>query len=190
MLFTTLLPLVSSTAIFAPYADITGSFDHTPYSEAGVKLFTMAFANVICSSSTPVLGQSLAYDARVDWVKSVRQSGGDVIMSFGGAWQDSAKDPATCGFNATHVQQLYQVFIDTYNLTFIDLDVEGACLDDTVSIDIRSTALAALKTANPGLKISLTLPVAVTGMLGNALYALESAKSAGLALDYVNIMVN
>ena len=52
----------------------------------------------------------------------------------------------------------------------------------------RSTALAALQKANPGLKISLTLPVLPEGLTGDGLNVVRAAKTAGVNLDLVNIM--
>jgi hypothetical protein len=59
---------------------------------------------------------------------------------------------------------------------------------DPVTIARRSTALAALQKANPGLKISLTLPVLPEGLTADGLNVVRSAKNADVDLDLVNIM--
>jgi hypothetical protein len=187
MLFA-LLSLVSASQIFAPYLDITGKFDPKPVVSAGVKMVTMAFANTICTNSKLVIGQDIPFEDKKSVVDEIRSAGSDVILSFGGALQDSAKDPAACGFSVAKVQSIYQQFVDVYKLTFIDLDIEGAALNDKGSVEVRSGALAGLKKANPNLMISLTVPVAPYGILDNALNAIKSAKSFGFEYDYVNIM--
>jgi hypothetical protein len=45
-----------------------------------------------------------------------------------------------------------------------------------------------LKNANPGLVISYTLPVLLTGLVGSGVNILNSVKAAGLILNVVNIM--
>ncbi|WP_436389065.1 hypothetical protein [Amycolatopsis sp. MEPSY49] len=45
-----------------------------------------------------------------------------------------------------------------------------------------------LQNNNPGLKISLTLPVLPTGLTADGLNVVKSAKDAGVNLDLVNVM--
>ncbi|MFD0331586.1 ricin-type beta-trefoil lectin domain protein [Streptacidiphilus monticola] len=82
--------------------------------------------------------------------------------------------------------------IDTLNLTRIDLDVEGATLDDTAANDRRNQALANLQAqyAAQGrrLDVDYTLPVDPTGLLSNSLSLLGNAKSHNLTVNLVNIM--
>jgi chitinase len=78
--------------------------------------------------------------------------------------------------------------IDRYHVTSLDFDIEGWAVTNTASIALRDQALVALKAANPGLKISLTLPVLPTGLDANGLAVLRAAKQDGLNPDVVNIM--
>ena len=67
------------------------------------------------------------------------------------------------------LQAQYQRVIDQLNLTRIDLDIEGAPLDDTAANDRRNQALANLQAqyaaAGKTLTVDYTLPVDPTGLL-------------------------
>ena len=61
--------------------------------------------------------------------------------------------------------------------------------DETAQITLRDQALVGLKSANPDLVISYTIPVEPTGLVADdGLNLLTSAKSDGVALSVVNIM--
>ena len=106
-------------------------------------------------------------------------------ISFGGATGIELAQACT---SVTALQAEYQAVVSAYNLKYIDLDIEGAAVADPTTIARRSTALAALQKANPGLKISLTLPVLPEGLTADGLGVVRSAKNAGVDLDLVNIM--
>lgn len=84
--------------------------------------------------------------------------------------------------------KVYQSFIDMYQAKRLDFDVEGHVLDDKKSVKMRSMAIAKLVKANPGLKTSLTLPVAQSGLLENSIHLLKSAKQHNASLTFINIM--
>ncbi|MEV7621767.1 cellulose binding domain-containing protein [Actinoplanes sp. NPDC089786] len=130
-----------------------------------------------------------AFDPRqkqfADQIAALRSGGGDVKVSFGGATGIELAQACT---NVGALQAEYQAVVDAYDLNYIDLDIEGAASADAASIARRSTALAALQKANPGLKISLTLPVLPEGLTNDGLNVVRSAKDAGVDVDLVNIM--
>jgi chitinase len=82
----------------------------------------------------------------------------------------------------------YDAVVKAYGLKYLDVDIEGAAVADPTSIARRSQALKTVQTNNPGLKISLTLPVLPTGLTSDGLNVVSSAKSAGVNIDLVNIM--
>jgi Cellulose binding domain/Glycosyl hydrolases family 18 len=152
---------------------------------SGVKSVTMAFVTSAgCKASW-----FNAFDPRAkqfsDQISAIRSGGGDVKVSFGGATGIELAQACT---DVKQLQAEYQAVVTAYNLKFIDLDIEGAAVADPTTIARRSTALAALQKANPGLKISLTLPVLPEGLTADGLNVVKSAKNAGVALDLVNIM--
>ncbi|MEU8237394.1 cellulose binding domain-containing protein [Actinoplanes missouriensis] len=174
----------------APYVDMgllsNGATTLSSLAAGGnVKSFSLAFVTGAgCKASW--FG---AYDPRqkqfADQISAVREAGGDVKVSFGGA---TGVELAQACTSVSALQAEYQAVVDAYDLNYIDLDIEGAAVADAASVARRSTALAALQKANPGLKISLTLPVLPEGLTADGLNVVKSAKTAGVDLDLVNIM--
>ncbi|GIF09584.1 cellulose binding domain-containing protein [Actinoplanes siamensis] len=179
----------SSGVLVAPYVDMgvlsNGGTLSSLASGGNVKSFSLAFVTASgCKASW--FG---AFDPRAkqfgDQISAIRSAGGDVKVSFGGA---TGVELAQACTSTSALQAEYQAVVDAYQLKYIDLDIEGAASADAASIDRRSTALAALQKANPGLKISLTLPVLPEGLTADGLNVVKSAKNAGVDLDLVNIM--
>lgn len=176
--------------LVAPYVDMgllsNGSTTLAQLASSGnVNSFSLAFVTAAgCKASW--FG---AFDPRqkqfADQIDGIRAAGGDVKVSFGGA---TGVELAQACTDVQALQAEYQAVVSAYNLKYIDLDIEGAASADAASIARRSTALAALQKANPGLKISLTLPVLPEGLTGDGLNVVRSAKNAGVDVDLVNIM--
>jgi len=100
----------------------------------------------------------------VNDINSLRAQGGDVIISFGGAAGIELGQACT---SVAALQAAYQSVVTKYNLTWIDLDIEGASIADTASVNRRNQAIRGLQAANPNLRVSYTLPVNPTGLDGN-----------------------
>ncbi|MET7419036.1 cellulose binding domain-containing protein [Dactylosporangium sp. NPDC005555] len=172
----------------APYVDM-GAWP-TPslvdMATAGnLKNFTLAFVNSAgCKASW-----FNAYDPRAGWAKdqidAIRARGGDVKISFGGA---SGIELAQACSTPAAVAAEYQAVVDAYQLSYIDLDIEGAAVADPTTVARRSQALKLLQTARPNLKISLTLPVLPEGLTADGVGVVRSARDAGVNLDIVNVM--
>ena len=68
--------------------------------------------------------------------------------------------------------------IDSYKLTAIDLDIEGAALSDFPAEERRATAIAdleqAARAAHRQLDVWLTLPVEPSGLQDNALSVISA----------------
>jgi hypothetical protein len=172
----------------APYVDM-GAWPTPSLTDMAVagnlKSFTLAF---ITASGCKAMWFN-AYDPRQAWARdqidAIRARGGDVKISFGGA---SGIELAQACSTVAALQAEYQAVVTAYALKFIDLDIEGAATADPVSVDRRSQALAALQRANPGLKVSLTLPVLPEGLTADGINVVRSARDAGVDLDIVNVM--
>ncbi|HKN51153.1 MAG TPA: chitinase [Amycolatopsis sp.] len=172
----------------APYVDM-GEWPTPSLSgmsaASGVKGFTLAFVNSFgCKASW--FG---AYDPRTAWqadeVAKIRNAGGDVKISFGGA---SGIELAQACSTSAQVAAEYDAVVKAYGLKYLDLDIEGAAVADPTSIARRSQAMKTVQSNNPGLKISLTLPALPSGLTSDGLNVVKSAKNAGVNLDLVNIM--
>jgi chitinase len=159
-------------------------------SATGLKYFTLAFVISDGSCNATINGNTSISDA--GWtsaINSLRASGGDVIASFGGA---SGTELGQACTSVSTLQAQYKQVIDTLNLTRIDLDIEGAPLDDTAANDRRNQALANLQqqyaASGKTLAVDYTLPVDPTGLLSNSLSLLNNAKNHNLTVNLVNIM--
>lgn len=175
----------------APYAEMWNSPSSlmAAYNATGNKYYTLAFIISQGTCNATIDGDTAITDP--GWngaINSLRAVGGDVIASFGGA---SGTELTTCG-SVSAMQAQYKRVIDQFNLTRIDLDIEGAPLDDTASNDRRNQALANLQaqyaTAGKTLSVDYTLPVNPTGLESNSLSLLSNAKSHNLTVNLVNIM--
>jgi hypothetical protein len=113
-----------------------------------------------------------------------------VIISFGGA---SGTELAQGCTTVSSLQAAYQSVLNKYSANStkpvrLDFDIEGGATTDQASITRRNQALKGLKSANPGLVISYTLPVLPTGLVASGVNILNSVKADGLSLDVVNVM--
>jgi chitinase len=176
--------------VFAPYVDVmawpTFSISNV-YNQTAQKYYTLAF--IISGSNNqaawggviPVRDSSYYMDE----INSIRSVGGDVIISFGGA---NGTELAQAITDVSTLQAEYQYVIDMYNLTWIDLDIEGAAVADQASVDRRNKAIVGLQAANPGLKVAYCLPVLPSGLTQDGLNVLTNAKQNGVRIDVVNVM--
>ncbi|WP_066856959.1 Ig-like domain-containing protein [Halodesulfovibrio spirochaetisodalis] len=175
--------------VFAPYVDVCTwpTFSISEYQKnTSQKYTTLAFI-VSDSSGNPSWGgyYPVADKFYLEEIEAVRKAGGDVIVSFGGA---SGTELALKHGNVAELQAAYQSVIDTYNLTWVDFDIEGAAVADRPSIDRRNKAIAGLQAANPELKVAFCLPVLPQGLTGQGLFVIQNAKQNGVRVDLVNVM--
>jgi hypothetical protein len=173
----------------APYVDMTNNQEpilNSAVSTGGLKAFTAAF--VISSGCTPIWGDTLPVtnDPTVTGdINSAEAAGAQLIVSFGG---EGGVELAQGCTNQASLTAAYQSVINTLHPTRIDFDVEGAAIADPTSINLRFHAIAALEQANPGLIVSVTIPVLPTGPDGNGDTFLQDAKADGARIDLINIM--
>jgi len=179
--------------IFAPFVDATGwpLFDLVQASrDSGVQYFNLGFI-VADTSNQPSWGgyYSVASGFRQTEIEQLRQLGGDVIMSFGGA---AGTELAVAITDVNALTAAYQFVIDTYGLTRIDFDIEGAWVAQTSSVDRRSQAIRNLQdnaaAAGRTLEVWYTLPVLPSGLTHDGVRLLDSALRYGVDIAGVNVM--
>ncbi|AFY61162.1 cellulose binding domain-containing protein [Synechococcus sp. PCC 6312] len=184
-------------AEFAPYVDI--ALWPTPNlgdiaRQTGVKSFNLAFITAEDGNlARGAWGGYGAYSVNQSFFKSqinaLRAIGGDVILSFGGAF---GRELAEVAKTVTEAKNAYRQVIDAYGVTRLDFDIEGAAVADPVSIARRSQALAELQkeyaAKGINLDIRLTLPVLPSGLTPDGLNVVRSALQAGVNLNLINIM--
>ncbi|MBL6617811.1 MAG: sugar hydrolase [Reyranella sp.] len=180
--------------MFSPYIDMAMSQDAdlTAVSHAsGIQNFTLAFM-LASNQGIGWQGQGTITDdtlsngtTMLQQVQAVQAAGGHITISFGGA---AGTEAALAATSANQLQAQYQSVIDRYHVDSIDFDIEGAAVADQHSLSLRDQALVGLQAANPGLKVSFTLPVLPTGLTADGLHVLQQAQVDGVRIDRVNIM--
>jgi chitodextrinase len=180
-------PSQSSKKEFVPYVDmgLTQMRNLTEISrQSGVKKFTLAF--IQGDGCTPKWFGQYAVPGETDLKSIIDAYGKDnIIISFGGAAGTELAE--SCGTVAS-TQAAYHSVIDYYGVQNLDFDIEGEVLGRDDITDIRNQALANLQKANPGLVISYTLPAVPTGLGGEGVKLMASAKKYGVNVSLVNLM--
>ena len=179
---------------FAPYADATLTptyqFQSTSANPArqSVLGFVVAASSSDCTPSwggaypLAAAGQTLAMNARI---AQLQQEGAQAIASFGG--QANTPLDVACP-TAAALTSAYRSVISAYSLTTIDLDIEGAALNNAAAGNRRAQAIASLERSDPKLKVWLTLPVETNGLQDNAQSVISSMLRSHVAIAGVNVM--
>jgi hypothetical protein len=173
----------------APYVDMTNNQEpmlNSAATQGGLKAFSTAF--VIASGCTPIWGDTLPVtnDPTVSGEISTAESdGAQPIVSFGGA---SGVELAQACTNLSQLTAAYQSVINALHVTHIDFDIEGSAIAETSNNATRFQAIKALESANPGLVVSVTIPVLPTGPVSSGQAFLQQAQSIGARIDIINIM--
>lgn len=146
----------------------------------------LAWAGLAALEPSSTNDQAVAINTSIATFKA---AGGDVMISFGGAsGTNIAQAYAAKGKSAQELANAYAAVIDTYGVTHIDFDIEGAAVADPASIALNSQALALLQKQKPEVHIWYTLPVLPTGLTADGLNVVDAAVKAGVKLDGVNVM--
>jgi Glycosyl hydrolases family 18 len=186
--------------VYSPYFETWTTDSITTIAhQSGARYFTLAFLETLSKTSCTlawngVSSQTVPTGRYLSDIASLRALGGDVIPSFGG-WSadqggteigDSCKD-----VNA--IAAAYEQVITTYDVTRLDMDIEGRSLTKTDGIDRRNRAIKLLQdwafAQGRVLQISYTLPTTATGLAASGKAVLENAKANGVRIDIVQPMV-
>jgi chitinase len=183
---------------FAPYVDVTAT-PQFGFEDPAQSAATNVVLGFIVSSPTtacqPSWGASYSLASASDKldldrrVARLRQRGGQVSVSFGGA--RNSELALDCR-DETQLSSAYKSVVDRYALTSIDLDIEGdAASTDDVNLR-RASAIAAVqaseKAAGRKLAIWLTLPVTPTGLSATGEAVLDSMLAAKVTIAGVNAL--
>ena len=127
----------------------------------GIRRFTLAFI-VSDGTCTPVWDapDPLTGGPEEAAIRDIRAAGGDVAVSFGGA--GGTKLAATCT-SPEALADAYQQVISAYRLHAIDLDAEDTEIATAAVRQRMVSALIILRRRDPGLMISITIPLNRTG---------------------------
>jgi hypothetical protein len=186
--------------VYAPYFETWTTDSLTTVSQqSGVKHFTLAFLETTSKTSCTLAwdgdkAQPVSGGRYLAEITALRAAGGDVIPSLGG-W--SADQGGTeIGDSCTDVNAIFVAYRDLvlkYEVSRIDMDIEGRSLTKTDGIDRRNKAIKLVQDWATGqgrpLTISYTLPTSASGLEASGLAVLQNAKANGVRIDFVEPMV-
>jgi len=172
-----------------PYVDLTNNQEpllDQAITQAGLKSFTAAF--VTGSGCTPIWGDTLPVTsdpAVTGEISKAESEGATPIVSFGG---EAGIELAQSCTTLSQLTAAYQSVINTLKVTHIDFDIEGALIAYTATSNLRFQAINALEAANPGLSVSVTIPVSPAGPDSYGQAFLQQAAADGTRINLVNGM--
>jgi len=189
---------VPGTPTFSGYVDVTNTPSYAfqlpkvPAQEFVTLSFVVADKANAC---TPSWGTYYTLDeanSSLDLERRIHQlelTGGQARVSFGGAANDELSQACT---DVRALTVAYQSVVDRYNLTSIDLDIEGAALSNQDAAGRRAQAIKAVQEqqakAGKPLAVWLTLPVSTSGLTAEGTVAVDGMLKGGVNLTGVNGM--
>ncbi|HEY3904343.1 MAG TPA: hypothetical protein VGM14_10605 [Streptosporangiaceae bacterium] len=185
---------------FAPYVDVTLppvlQFQSTSADPA--RQTVLGFVVDSPSANQPCLpnwgaayplkaaDQALAVGSRI---AQMQADGAQPIVSFGGQAHTSLD--VSCK-SVPSLVKAYQKVISRYHLSTIDLDIEGAALDDVAAGQRRASAVSDLQhdaeEHGKQLGVWLTLPVEPNGLQDDALSVISAMLANRVAISGINLM--
>jgi chitinase len=189
---------VSDKPWYAGYVDVTATpsfaFENagTGTANDAVLSFVVSSKQAACSPSWGGVYSMTQASSGLDLdrrIARLQQRGGNVAVSFGG---QANQELAVGCTDQTKLREAYSSVIDRYDLTTIDLDLEGSGLTDPQAAARRARAIAAVQAARradgKNLAVWLTLPVAPSGLDSNGTDAIKTMLAAGVDVAGVNVM--
>ena len=189
--------------VFAPIVDVglaAAAGPHPQYDvlsaaqRLGVKFFNLGFVTADPNGVPIFAGYRLGspWDRGLRWqVVALRNLGGDVAISFGGA-NGADSELARLLDNVPQLCEAYSAVVDAYGLARVDFDIEESAARDLASIERRSLAVSSLQRARAAdgrpLDVWFTLHGLPTGLAPDEINILESALAAGVEIAGVNMM--
>jgi hypothetical protein len=187
------------THVYAPYFETwNGDSITTLAQQSGSRYFTLAFLETLSKSSCILAWDGSKADPVANGkylgdIASLRALGGDVIPSLGGwsADQGGTEIADSCK-DVNAIAAAYEGVITKYEISRIDMDVEGRSLTKADGIDRRNKALKlvqdwAAANGRP-FQVSYTLPTSASGLEPSGVAVLQNAIANGTRVDVVNIM--
>jgi hypothetical protein len=187
------------THVYTPYFETwTPDSLTTTAQQSGARYFTLAFLETLSKTSCALAwngsrSQTLSTGRYLSDISSLRELGGDVIPSFGGwsADQGGTEIGDSCR-DVNAIAAAYESMITMYEVTRLDMDIEGRSLNRPDGIDRRNKALKLVQdwaaTNGRSLEVSYTLPTSASGLESSGLAVLRNAIANGTRVDVVNIM--
>jgi hypothetical protein len=185
--------------VYAPYFETWTADTLTGVAQASsARYFTLAFLETLGKTSCTLAwngerARTVASGAYLSDLASLRALGGDAFPSFGGWSADQGgTELADSCTDVSAIAAAYEDVISRYDVTRLDMDVEGRSLTRTDGIDRRNKAIKLVEdwaaAQRRPLQIGYTLPTTPNGLESTGLAILRNAIANGTRIDVVNIM--
>jgi hypothetical protein len=127
------------------------------------------------------------------YIADIQAHGGNVIPSFGGYAADTTStELADSCTSVPAIAAVFERLITTYNVSRIDLDVEGNSVFNPAGINRRNEAIAQTEawaaTHHHQIQFSYTLPTVPSGLPAAELSVLQNAVADGARISTVNLL--
>jgi chitinase len=183
---------------FAGYVDVTATPTYDFEASAAAAGSDVVLSFIVATTDdpcTPTWGTHYTLDEASDELDldrrlaRVKQLDGQIVVSFGGLLNTELGTGCT---DKTALIAAYAAVLDRYDVTTIDLDLEGDNLTNTAAGARRAGAIAELqadrRAAGDDLAVWLTLPVAPSGLTEDGTDAVAAMLDAQVDLAGVNLM--
>jgi hypothetical protein len=186
--------------LYAPYFEMWTTDSMSAVAQAsGAHYLTLAFVETTSKSSCTLAWngsktQTIAAGTFLSDIQAVRNLGGDVIPSFGGwsADQGGTEIGDSCK-TVSSIAAAYEELVTIFDVTRLDMDIEGRSLTKPDGIDRRNKAIKMLQdwatSHGRTVQIQYTLPTSRDGLEASGLAVLQNAIDNGVRVDVVNPMV-
>jgi chitinase len=174
----------------APYFETwTSDGITTTAQQSGARSFTLAFLETLSKSSCTLAWNGSRSDLETGGryladIASLRAAGGDVIPAFGGwsADQGGTEIADSCK-DVNAIASAHEDMVTRYDVTRLDMDVEGRSLTRSDGIDRRNKALKLVEdwAAARGrpFQVSYTVPTSASGLEPSGVAILQNAIANG-----------
>lgn len=192
------VPADPGASRLAAYVDVTATPSFAFETPDGPAQSTVVLSFVVADPESPCrptwggyygldeAGVELELDRRIE---QLRRTGGDAWISFGG---QAGTELASACADPDALRAAYRDVVERYDVAHVDLDLEGASLEDTAGALRRAAALKDLQDeaaeAGRALDVWLTLPVGPAGLTEAGVAALRGMLAAGVDVGGVNGM--
>ena len=177
-------PVAGALPWYAPYVD--ASLTMPKFSSRQVVLSFITGNGCAPTWNGTPLAQATAINTRIQQTQALSDQ---VIASFGGK---AGPEPAVNCSDPTQLAASYKDVVTRYNLSTIDLDIEGSASLNSIVNARRAVAIASVQKAQAragrGLAVWLTLAVTPSGLLPDSLAIVQQMLSAGVTISGVNVM--
>lgn len=187
--------------VFAPYYFSSSDTIADTAQQSGARYLTLAFLQTDQPGSCTVYWNGdpatpVAPSTYGAGIAAIRDMGGDVVPSFGGAAADTSNtEIADSCQDVNAIAAEYERVITTYGVSRLDFDIEEDSINlpaNRAGIDRRNKAISLVeqwaKETHRTVQFVYTIPTNVSGLSSGGVHLLQNAVENHARVDVVNVM--